>query len=98
MHLDTEQREKAMPVVVALMCDGGTMMMSLRHGPANPNRRVFGVSADETVALVERHGLSCVLLKSALSVGQLNRAAGVTWTRLAFVKNVPHPASSQHAP
>jgi hypothetical protein len=94
MHLDTEEREKAMPVVVALMRGGGTMMLSLRHGPANPSRRVFDVPADETLALAERHGLSCVLRQSAPSVGQLNRAAGVTWTHLAFVKNAVHLASS----
>lgn len=86
MHLDAEQRERAMPVIAALMHDGGTMLMSLRHGPSNPNRRRFEVSGGETVALAQRDGLDCVLCRNSASVGKLNRAAGVTWTHLAFVK------------
>jgi protein-L-isoaspartate O-methyltransferase len=86
MHLDAEERERAMPVIAALMHDGGTMLMSLRHGPSNPNRRIFEASGGETVALGRRGGLDCVLCRNSASVGMLNRAAGVTWTHLAFVK------------
>jgi protein-L-isoaspartate O-methyltransferase len=85
-HLDAEQRRRAMPKVAALIREGGTMLMSLRYGPRPPNRRTFEVSAEETVELAQLQGLGCVLRRSSPSVGFLNRAAGVTWTRLAFEK------------
>ena len=86
MHLDTEERQRAMPKVAALMGDGGMMLMSLRHGPVPPKRRMFEVSDEETVELARLCALDCVLCRSTDSVGNLNRVAGVTWTRLALVK------------
>lgn len=86
MHLDAAQRRAAMPKVAALLHEGGTMMMSLRHGPVPPGRRMFEVSAEETIELAELEGLDCVLRRHTDSVGRLNRSAGVTWMRLAFVK------------
>ena len=86
MYLDTEERQRAMPKVAALMGDGGMMLMSLRHGPIPPKRRMFEVSDEETVELARLCALDCVLCRSTDSVGNLNRVAGVTWTRLALVK------------
>jgi 2-polyprenyl-3-methyl-5-hydroxy-6-metoxy-1,4-benzoquinol methylase len=51
MHLDAQQRRRAMPNVAASMRNGGVMIMSLRHGPIPPGRRMFEVSAQETIAL-----------------------------------------------
>jgi len=45
----------------ALLRNGGIMIMSLRHGPIPPGRRMFEVSAEETMALAQRPGLSCTL-------------------------------------
>lgn len=86
MHLDVAQRRAAMPKVAALLHEGGMMMMSLRHGPVPPGRRMFEVSAQETIELALLEGLDCVLRRRAESVGSINRSAGVTWTRLVFVK------------
>jgi protein-L-isoaspartate O-methyltransferase len=36
MHLDAGQRSQAMPNVAALLAPGGTIIMSLRHGPVPP--------------------------------------------------------------
>ena len=47
MHLDAPQRRQAMPNVAALVRNGGVMIMSLRHGPVPPGRRMFEVSAEE---------------------------------------------------
>jgi protein-L-isoaspartate O-methyltransferase len=88
MHLDAEQRETAMPTVATLLRTGGAMLLSLRHGPSAPNRRMFEVSAEEVIQLGSRNGLVCVLRQNTLSVGTLNRAAGVTWTRLAFLRSI----------
>jgi SAM-dependent methyltransferase len=86
MHLDAQQRQAAMPKVAALLLDGGTMIMSLRHGPVPPGRRMFEVSAAETITLAKPEGLDCVLHGHTQSVESGNRSVGVTWTRLAFAK------------
>src|SRR5215470_12401075 len=57
MHLDATQRRRAMPSVAALMRGGGVMIMSLRHGPVPQGRRMFEVSAEETIALTAAQSL-----------------------------------------
>lgn len=87
MHLDAEQRPPAMQRLAALLRTGGTMIMSLRHGPLRAGRRMFDVSAAETVALAQAEQLETVLHVETASVQPANRLAGVTWSRLAFVKS-----------
>jgi SAM-dependent methyltransferase len=82
MHLDERQRRRAMPRVAGLVRLGGVMMLSLRYGPVPPGRRMFDVSADETVQLARAEGLT-LLLRRDHQHGQLGRP-GVSWTRLAF--------------
>ena len=84
MHLDAAQRQRAMPNVAALVQKGGMMSLSLRYGPVPQGRRMFAVSADETVELAITQGLRPVLRCEGLapSLGQ----PGVTWTRLAFIR------------
>src|SRR6266851_223881 len=79
MHLDEQQRRRAIPNVAALVRQGGVMIMTLRHGPVPPGRRMFEVSAEETIGLAQPLGLRCVLNRQANSTDQPN----VTWTRLA---------------
>ena len=83
MHLDEVQRELAMPNVSALARDGGIVIMSLRHGPVPPGRRMFEVSAEETIELAQRSNLFCILNREAEAS---LRQTGVSWTRLAFSK------------
>ena len=86
MHLDEQERERAMPAVAALLAPCGLLILSLRHGPVPPGRRMFDVSAGETIALGRGHGLEPVLSTNAASVGAINRHAGVTWSRVALKK------------
>jgi len=90
MHLDREQRCRAMPRVSSLLRDGGKLLMSLRHGPVPEGRRMFDVCAQETIELARASGLEAVLRLSVPSVQPGNRRAGLTWTRLAFEKRVAH--------
>jgi SAM-dependent methyltransferase len=85
MHLDAAQRQRAMPNVASLVQPGGVLIMSLRYGPVPTGRRMFAVSADETVRLVAAEGLQLVLRREGLAPrpGQ----PGVTWTRLAFARS-----------
>jgi SAM-dependent methyltransferase len=84
MHLDESQRTQAMPVIATLLAPDGLILMMLRHGPVPAGRRMFEVTADETVTLAARCGLRVLLNERAQSVQVQNRAAGVEWTRLAF--------------
>ena len=91
MHLDGLQRRRAMPNVAALVRNGGVMMMmSLRHRPVPPGRRMFEVSAEETITLAQPLALCCILNREA---EPSLRQPGVTWMRLAFRKG-PRPAIS----
>jgi SAM-dependent methyltransferase len=83
MHLDEGQRQLAMPNVSTLVRNGGIVIMSLRHGPIPPGRRMFEVTAEETIALAQHSNLLCTLSREAESS---LRQPGVSWTRLAFRK------------
>jgi SAM-dependent methyltransferase len=82
MHLDERQRARAMSRVAGLVCRGGVMILSLRYGPVPPGRRMFAVTADETIGLAFAAGLELVLRVDHQD--SLLRRPGVTWTRLAF--------------
>lgn len=84
MHLDELERRKAMPRLASLLAPGGVLVMSIRHGPAPSERRIFKVSDEETVALASSCSLKNVLALRTTSVQAANRLAGVTWSRLAF--------------
>jgi len=84
MHLDEAERRIAMPRVASLLAPGGVMVLSLRHGPVPAGRRMFDVSGEETEELARQHGVVTVLNTRTGSLQAGNRAAGVTWTRLAF--------------
>lgn len=85
MHLDEQQRRYDMPRVAALVQPGGLLMISLRHGPVPQGRRMFEVTATETIGLAREGALACV---QHLETGDrlLNRP-GVTWDRLTFRKH-----------
>lgn len=86
MHLDEEERAAAMPVVASLMRPGGVLVMSLRHGPVPEGRRMFDVSTAETVEQARQQGCECLFERLSGSREALNKAAGVTWSRLVFRK------------
>lgn len=84
MHLDEGQRRRAMPVIATLLRPGGHTFMTLRHGPVPPGRRMFEVTADETIALAQRAGLDAVL--NTWAPEGIQKRPGVSWTRLAFTR------------
>ncbi|MBU9681879.1 methyltransferase domain-containing protein [Burkholderia gladioli] len=87
MHLDEGERRRAIPNVSAVLRDGAVLAMSLRHGPVPKGRRMFEVSAEETIQLANAYGLRSVLNVQTDSIQRGNRCIGVTWTQLAFVKD-----------
>ncbi len=84
MHLDEGERAEAMPAIAPLVAPGGVLILSLRHGPIPPGRRMFDVSAEETIALAASQGLACVV--NAVTGSVQAHQPDVTWTRLAFRK------------
>src|SRR3981081_1996217 len=86
MVLYVVQRHRAMPNLAALVREGGTVIMKIRHGPVPPGRRMFEITPEETIGLARMQGLHPVLNLRTESSQEANRAAGVDWTFLAFVK------------
>jgi SAM-dependent methyltransferase len=84
MHLDEAQRQKAMKAIASLMRAGGFLILSLRYGPVPPGRRMFNVSAQETIGLAQDEGLA-LALKLENQKSFFGRP-GVSRTRLAFSK------------
>ena len=81
MHLDLQEREVAMKAIAELVADNGRVFMSLRHGPIPEGRRMFGVSADETLRLAAGHGLSSI--HQTAREDMLGRA-DISWSFLAL--------------
>jgi SAM-dependent methyltransferase len=88
MHLDAAERERAMPSVRALVAPGGLVALSLRHGPVPPGRRMFAVTAAETIGLAATVGL--ILLARSERSDRLDRS-GVSWSYLAFRRPAKPP-------
>ena len=84
MHFDAAQRREAMASLAALLRNGGTLIMRVRHGPVPQGRRMFEIPDEETIELAGAHSLHAVLNLRAESTLQANREAGVSWTHLAF--------------
>lgn len=84
MHLDEDQRQSAISNISAVMRTGAKLFMSLRHGPVPKGRRMFDVSADETIALAASQKLIPLYNINSGSMQPENQATGVTWTKLVF--------------
>jgi SAM-dependent methyltransferase len=91
MHQDEAERRRAMVRVSGLLKPGARLIMSLRHGVVPAGRRMFEVTAEETIALAGAQGLTVELNTEAESVQEDNRRAGVTWTVLALRKRGAAP-------
>ncbi|MET9919601.1 class I SAM-dependent methyltransferase [Streptomyces sp. NPDC006435] len=81
MHLDARQRASSMARLVGLLGRGGRMVLSLRHGPVPAGRRMFPVSAEETISLARCHGLDVV---HETRREDLHERPGVSWTHLGL--------------
>lgn len=84
MHLAEKERQQAMLNIANLLKPGALLIMSLRHGPHPANRRVFEVTADETIDLALRDGLRTDLYTQTESAQPINCQAGVSWSWLVF--------------
>jgi len=81
MHLDDEERARALPRVADLLASGGRLFMTVRKGPVPPGRRMFSISIDPLIEAAGKSGLA-LLRKDGLA-DMLGRQ-DVSWTMLAF--------------
>ena len=84
MHLTPEERAAAMAGVAPLVAPGGLLSVTLRRGKVPAGRRMFHVEPEELIAQADAAGLHCVFDRDEPSIGEDNRAAGVSWRRVAF--------------
>jgi SAM-dependent methyltransferase len=82
MHLDEDERRAAMPIVADRIAPDGVLVIYQRHGPVPDGRRMFEVTADETIALAEGQGLKTIL-RMEDKPSQLGQA-GVYWMQVVF--------------
>lgn len=87
MHLDQQERKRAMPIVAALMHESGTLIVNLRHGPVPQGRRMFEVSDEEMIDNAEGNGLSVIHRVHGDSILPRNQAGGVIWSHFVFKKD-----------
>ena len=81
MHLAPDDRPRALRKLVALLKPGGLLVMTLRHGPAAPERGMHPVTLAELEQLARDHGL--VLVRTGEASDAQGRA-DITWTRVAL--------------
>ncbi len=81
MHVAPAERPRAFRKMAALLAPGGSLAISLRHGPDAGNRGFHPVSASELEVLAAQFGLVC--LRKSEERDDLGRP-GVTWTVLLF--------------
>lgn len=84
MHLDESERRTAMRALAELLASEGRMIMSLRHGPVPAGRKMFDVSAAETIALADACGLRCI--HSNGREDMLGRS-DISWSFVAFARD-----------
>ncbi|NGN69950.1 class I SAM-dependent methyltransferase [Streptomyces sp. A7024] len=81
MHLDAAERHRGMHRLAELLAPGGTILMTLRHGPVPSGRRMYEVSGAETIELGAAQGLELV---EQADFPDWRRRPGVSWTRVAL--------------
>ena len=83
-HLPASEHRQAIETLAGRLSSAGRLIISLRQGPGSPTRPCFSADPDRLVGYAEDAALRLRLRRSAGSVQQKNRDAGVTWTWLCF--------------
>lgn len=83
-HLPPDDHRRALIALAVLAAPGGQLVLSVRHGPGAPSRPCFATDVEALIAEAGSLGLRLVRRRSAPSVQEANRLAGVSWTWLVF--------------
>ncbi len=80
MHLPPAERPRAFRKLITLLKPGGLLALTLRLGPAPPERAMFEVSEHEIETLAKNHG--AFIERRVLSSDQGGRSE-ISWVQLA---------------
>jgi SAM-dependent methyltransferase len=80
-HVPQADRARTFRKVVTLLKPGGRVVLTLRHGPAQPDRRVHETSSAEVERLALDHGL--VTLRVRQECDRLGRS-DISWTPICL--------------
>ncbi|WP_323809159.1 class I SAM-dependent methyltransferase [Kitasatospora acidiphila] len=84
MHLSPAERARAFERVLELLAPGGTLVLTVRHGPVPAGRRMFEVPDAELLGQAGAAGLRLVHRDER---GDLHGRADVRWSELGFVRD-----------
>ncbi|WMT88170.1 class I SAM-dependent methyltransferase [Pelagibacterium sp. 26DY04] len=83
-HLSPPDQIRSIDTLYRLATPGGRLILSLRHGPGHPDRKVHDIDVDAILDAAACAGLVLLSRQAAGSLQKANRAAGVVWTWLVF--------------
>lgn len=83
-HLVPVDQSRSIDTLCRLAKPGGRLILSLRHGPGHPDRKVFDIDVEAILNAAACAGLVLLSRQAAGSLQKANRAAGVVWTWLVF--------------
>jgi predicted O-methyltransferase YrrM len=92
-RLAPADRPRAFRKLVSLLKSGGLLAITLRHGPADPDRIMYPVSLAEIERLARDHGL--VVVHAATTSDGMGRPE-VNWTPGLAPHQHRHVAARQH--
>jgi SAM-dependent methyltransferase len=81
MHLDDDERDRALKRVVSLLAPGGRWILTLRHGPVPDGRRMFDVNPGDLI--FDAAGLGLELAHFSYR-DDLHGRGDVTWTSIVM--------------
>jgi len=84
MHLPENQRARAFRKLTALLKPGGLLAITLRHGPADPERAMYPVSSEEIERLARAHDV--FIEKWEIGVPDTGGRSAVSWDQMAIRK------------
>lgn len=87
-HLNPDQQGQAMASLSDLLLPGGLLILSLRHGPINPDAGLYAADPEAAMALAAGQGLTLMRRAKAGSVQARDHGAGIEWTWLALSREV----------
>jgi SAM-dependent methyltransferase len=80
-HVAPVVRPRAFRKLITLLKSGGLLAITLRHGPAEPERSMHEVSLEEIERLARGHGLAVI---HTARVPDILGRPGVNWTQVAL--------------
>ncbi len=84
MHIPDSQRERSLRKLANLLKPGGTLVISLRHGPSGDERQMFKVCSEQLSTLGKKFGLLTALITEH-NKDVIGRDE-VTWQTVVFGK------------